>query len=188
MSDFRPFQDPHLERLRSRLEAIEPRTRAVLQGLSAEAMLRRPPSGGWSIAEVLEHLCLSHDLYLDRHLPAVVARARARKPPLRPFAPSLVGRFLLSAMREVNRNRFPTTRALSVRAAVRDGAAEAFLASVHRIEALMREADGHDLTVSFRSPVAPIVPLRLGDAFAVLIEHAHRHLAQAERVREATGG
>ncbi len=188
MTSASSFEDHSLDRFHERLAAIEPRVRALISGLSPERLATRPPGGGWSIDEVFEHLCLTHTLYLDRTLPSVIAKARSRKPPSRPYVPSLLGGLLLSALREDNGLRFPTIRSLNVDRKVRGGVIEAFLASLTQIESQMREADGHDLGVSFHSPVMPIMPLRLGDAFAVLIEHSHRHLAQAERVRAATGG
>lgn len=188
MSSSAPFQDPSLERLRPLLVRIEPRARAVTSGLSPERLRTRPPDGGWSVAEVFEHLCRSHDTYLDRVLPQAIAQAKGRPAPSRPFRPSLLGGFMISALKESNRRRLPTTRQLDVQGEIRDGVLEAFLEGVHKLESQMREADGFDLTVAFQSPISPIIRLRLGDAFAILAEHAHRHLAQAERAREAIGG
>lgn len=188
MSSSAPFQDPTLEQLRPKLARIEPRARAVASGLSPERFRTRPPDGGWSVGEVFEHLCRSDDSYLEQVLPEAIARARSRPAPKRPFAPSLLGGFMISALKEDNRRRLPTTSKLQVQGRIRDGVLEAFLEGVRTLESLMREADGHDLTVSFRSPISPILRLRLGDAFVILTEHAHRHLAQAERAREAIGG
>ena len=188
MASLAPFQDPSLERLRPHLAGIEPRARAVVSGLGPERFRTRPPSGGWSVAEVFEHLCLSNDAYLVRVLPELITKARTRPSPSKPFAPSFFGGLMISALKEDNLRRLPTTAKLKVEGRVRDGVVEAFIAGMRTLESLMREADGFDLRVSFRSPIAPIIRLRLGDAFVILIEHAHRHLAQAERAREATGG
>lgn len=182
------FRDPALAALAERLAALEPRARAVVEGLSPERMRQRPPAGGWSVAQVFEHMCLSNDLYLARPIPNAVAVARSRPAPSRPFKPSLMGGFLLAMVRESSRRRLPTTPDLEASGPVRDDVVEAFIAGVRDLDAHMHAADGHDLMVSFASPVAAIVKLRLGDAFAVLIEHSHRHLAQAERARAAVGG
>lgn len=188
MSDIAPFRDRSLEALRERLAALEPRTRAVVAGLSPERLMTPPPSGGWSVAECLEHLCRTNTLYVDRTLPPVVDRARTRPLPAKPFAPSLVGRFMLATLREGGRTRLPAPRNLNVRGKVREHVAEAFLAGVRKLESQMRESDGHDLRAGFRSPAMPIISLQLGDAFMILVEHAHRHLAQAERARASIGG
>lgn len=188
MSSSAPFQDPSLERLQPLLARIEPRARAVSSGLSAERFRARPPDGGWSVGEVFEHLCRSDDSYLEKVLPEAIAKARTRPAPSKPFKSSLLGGLMISALKEGSRRRLPTTRTLDVQGEIRDGVVEVFLEGVRKLESQMRQADGHDLRVSFRSPIAPVIRLQLGDAFAILIEHAHRHLAQAERAREAIGG
>lgn len=189
MDAIAPFKDTALEALRPRLAALEPRARALVVGIRPEARRTPPPTGGWSVDDCLEHLCRTHDLYLGRRLPAVIATARHRPAPHRPFAPSVAGRLMLAALREGNRIRLPAPGRLRVRErdTVREQVLDAFVASVERLASQMREADGLDLRVSFRSPISPLVHLRLGEAFAILIEHAHRHLAQAERARAAIG-
>lgn len=187
MEPIAPFQDACLESVRPRLMALEPRARAVTAGLTPEQLRMPPSAGAWGVNECLEHLCRTHDLYLGRKLPAVITAARQRPAPRRPFAPSLVGRLMLSVLREGNRSKLPAPGRLRVRDTVREHVLEAFVASVQLLASQMREADGHDLRASFRSPVFSLVSLRLGDAFPILVEHAHRHLAQAERARAAIG-
>lgn len=177
-----PFRDPFLTALAPRLAALAPRTRAVVAGLPPERLAQRPPAGGWSIAECLEHLVRGNGAYLDV-IPAVTSAARGRA--ARPYAPSFFGRLLLGAIAESNPRRLPAPRKVQP-LTVRDDVAAAFLATLERTAALAREADGADLCARLWSPIAPI-PLRLGDAFDIVVTHAERHLGQAERVRRALG-
>ena len=177
-----PFRDPFLAALAPRLAALTPRTQAVITGLSPAQLATRPPAGGWSIGEVLEHLVRGNGAYLDR-IPVVAAAARSRT--ARPYAPSFFGRLLLGAIAESNPRRLPAPRKvqpLTVRADV----TAAFLGTLERTAVLARETDGADLRARFWSPIAPI-PLHLGDAFDIVVTHAERHLGQAERVRRALG-
>lgn len=175
--------DPLLASLPPRLAAIEGRTRAVVAGLAPDRLAQRPPAGGWSVAEVFEHLVLGNEAYLGV-MAGALARARARGA-ARAWRPSLFGSLLLGAISEKNRTRLPTTpkmRPLAVRA----GVVEAFVATLARTAELARDAEGADLRMRFWSPIAP-VPLNLGDAFAIVVTHAERHLGQAERARAAIG-
>lgn len=176
------MRDPLLVALAPRLAALTPRTRAVVAGLSPGQLATAPPAGGWSIAQVLEHLVRGNEAYfapLAERLPV------ARRRPHRPHRPSFFGRLLLGAIAETNPRRLPTTRKMTP-LVVRDGVVEAFLASLTRLDALLGEADGADLGTRLWSPIAPI-PLNVGDALAILVTHAERHLAQAERARRAIG-
>jgi len=179
------LRSPMLSQLLPELDRIEPRTRAAVAGLPAAKFLEVPPGGGWSVAQVFEHLCLSNLKYVEGPLPAAIARSRARGPSEKPWRQSLTGGLLTRMLVEGTRP-LPTTGAL--RAGLpRPNVVDVFLGSVTRLRALMFEADGHDLRVGFSSPVAAIVRLNIGDAFRMLVFHSHRHLGQAERTRRAVG-
>lgn len=179
-----PFRDPLLAALAPRLAALEGRTRVVVAGLAGDDLARTPPGGGWSVAQVFEHLCRGNEAYFAP-MAAAITSARRHGRASRPHRHSFFGRLLLGAIAESNPRRLPTTPKMTP-LAVREGVVERFLATLARIEALAREADGADLRERLWSPIAP-VPLNLGDAFAILVTHAERHLAQAERARRAIG-
>lgn len=179
------FRDPLLSALAPRLARLEPRTRALVSGLTPAQLGATPPGGGWSVAQVLEHLCLGNEAYAGP-LAAAIAKAKERGGVARPHRSSFFGGLLARAVSESNTGRLPTTPKM-VPLAVRDHVLDAFLATLTRIEALAREADGADLRTGMWSPLAPI-RLNVGDAFLVLVGHCERHLGQAERARRAAGG
>jgi hypothetical protein len=81
----------------------------------------------------------------------------------------------------------PAPRPYRVGPQARANVVDEFLGTVRRIGELMRRADGHDLRVGLASPVSPLLRMNVGDAFRILVVHAHRHLAQVERTRRAVG-
>jgi len=174
----REFRDPHLAALSARIEAVRSRTLRLVSWESAESLARRPAAGGWSAAEIFEHLCIaniSYDLPVERAIE--VARTRPGAP--RRYRSTLGGAFLIGALS-------PGSRAVPTLKPYRPGAprtrvVEAFLASVDAIEARMHEADGCDLRVMLTSPVMPLLRMNLGEAFEVAVVHAERHLSQVER-------
>ena len=180
------LRSPLLAQLMSELDRIEPRARAAVAGLTESKFHERPPDGGWSIAQTFEHLCLSNLSYLEGPIPGALEKARARAASARPWRPSFAGRWLANAMLEGGKP-VPTVKSWGVSGEPRPNVVDAFLATVERLRAALLEADGHDLGVGFSSPVAPLLRLNLGDAFRVLVVHAHRHLAQVERTRRAVG-
>ncbi len=177
-------QDPHLRATLVSLDQLSPRAEAALAGLPAAAFVACPPGGGWSIAQVFEHLCVADAGYVDQALPRALDRARARRP--RPWRPSWLGGWLRTALANPNQ-RLPAPKAWQVGPQVRPDVVPAWRAGVQRLRALVEGADGADLRTGLSSPVAWFVRLNLGDALAIPVVHGHRHMAQVERTRRALG-
>jgi hypothetical protein len=175
-----------LAQLVPELDRIEPRTRVAVTGLPESKFHELPPEGGWSIAQVFEHLCLTNLAYLDGPLPGAIEKARARGPSEKPWRSSLAGGWLAGALAEGTKP-LPTVKPWRVSGAPRENVVDVFLDSIQRLRAAMLQADGHDLGVGFSSPATPLIRLNLGDAFRVLVVHSHRHLGQVERTRRAVG-
>jgi DinB family protein len=175
-----------LSQLMPELDRIEPRTRVAVSGLPESKFRELPPEGGWSIAQVFEHLCRTNLSYLDGPLATAIEKARSRGPSDKPWRPSLTGGWLAGALVEGTKP-LPTAKPWRVTGEPPPNVVDAFLDSVERLRAAVQEADGHDLRVGLSSPVSPLIRLNLGDAFRVLVVHCHRHLAQVERTRRAVG-
>ena len=161
---------------------------AAIANLSETHFRATPPTGGWSVAQVFEHLCLSGDAYVDRAIPEALERARSRGSAGRPYRTSLVGGLLIGAMRESNRHRLPSPKPWRAGPQVRPEVVQHFLAGVERLGPLLDDAERTDPCTSIASPASALLRMHLGDAFVILAEHAHRHLAQVERTRRAVGG
>lgn len=180
------FRSTLLAQLEDDLNRIEPRTRVAVTGLPESRFREIPPDGGWSVAQVFEHLCVTNLAYLQGPLPGAVAKARARGGPERAWKPSLFGGLLTRMLTEGSKPvRSP--KVFRIGAEPRANVVDEFLATVARTRALMHEADGCDLGVGLASPASPLLRMNLGDAFRVIVVHAHRHLAQVERTRRAVG-
>lgn len=176
-------RDPYLAALAPRYEALEPRARAAIAGLSPAAMAQVPPHGGWSIAQVLEHLVVASVSY-EGPVPAAIARGRQRAP--RPHKSTFFGRLLLGAIAESNVSPKPAPRAYQP-LSVREGVFEAFLATLARQGEHLRQADGADLRTMLSSPILGMIRMNLGEALALGITHTERHLGQIERTRRSIG-
>lgn len=185
-TDTPSLRSPMLAQLASELDRIEPRTRVAVSGLPEAKFREVPPDGGWSVAQVFEHLCVANASYLDGPLPAAVARAVARGRSEKAWRPSLIGGWLTKSLVE-GAKPLPAPRPYRVGPSPREHVVDDFLAGIARTRALMLEVDGCDLGVGLASPVSPLIRLNLGDAFRILVVHSHRHLAQAERARRAVG-
>ena len=181
-----PLRSPMLAQLVVELDRIEPRTRVAVTGLPEAKFREVPPDGGWSVSQAFEHLCRANDSLLNGPLPAAIAKARARGVSDKPWRPSFLGGWLTGSLVEGGK---PMTAPKLFRPGpvARDHVVDAFLAGIARTRALLFEVDGYDLRMGLASPVSPLIRYNLGDALRIIVVHAHRHLAQAERTRRAVG-
>jgi hypothetical protein len=150
--------------------------------LDPERLVRRPPNGGWSVGHVLEHLCVTSELYE----PPIRALLRSARPDaaaaLRPWKPTLIGRFAVNMFERPT--RMPTPKRMAPAASPRGGVVESFLAHQHTLSQLLDDATTFDWRrLRMSSPVVSLpIRVNLGDVFFILVVHAERHARQMERV------
>ena len=168
--------------LHARASALIDRIASLTRPLDPERLVRRPPNGGWSVGHVLEHLCVTSELYE----PPIRTQLRSARPdaaaPLRPWKPTLVGRFTVNMFERPVRMRAPKRMVPAV--APRGGVVESFLAHQRTVAQLIDDASGFDWRrLRMSSPVVSLpVRFNLGDVFSILVVHAERHARQMERV------
>lgn len=163
--------------------ALGDRARVLFSGLSEEQIGWSSGSGVWSIGECLEHLVDTNRLYLQaisQRLDATPSGgARAGE-----FRGGRLAGWFIDTIGPGNRRRAKAPKVFT-RSLVEAGAGslERFLATLVNFDESTRRARGVDLTrTSIPSPVSGLIRFRLGDAFRVVIEHAKRHIDQAERI------
>lgn len=167
-------------------EATDARIRAITVGLRDEALSQRHPDGGWSIAEVFEHLCIITEQYLTilrpiiRKLPAA---AVGRAPH---WQPTFIGGLIARSVDPSNAKRGRAPRRFQPGPVPREAVVERFLDMQRELRDLMQRAEGHDLNrVKVPSPLNRFIRSNLGDVFRILTWHATRHTGQVERIRAA---
>lgn len=180
-------QDEQAIRLRDGLEALSHRARSWLDTLTADQLAWPPPTGGWSIRQIFEHLCIANDSYIgpmDRLL--AKAKANGDKARAATWRPTVMGNFLVRSFRSPK--RMPTPKMYRPGPSVRDAVINAFLARQEAITNLLdRAADVIWQEVRMGSPVTSLIRLNLGDGFTILVVHAERHFEQIERIQSQSG-
>jgi hypothetical protein len=176
--------------LRARTIASHAHIAELTRPLDLDRLFRRPPNGGWSVGEVLEHLCISSEAYGPLILD-VLRRARPdASAPLREWRPAFFGRFLVRSLAAPR--KIPAPKKVRPGPSPRGGIVEHFLARQLGLASRMDDAAGYDWNaLTLRSPLVPrlmrpLATMNLGDAFSVEVVHAERHAKQMERVIAAT--
>jgi hypothetical protein len=178
----RVAQDSYRKSLLDANRTVIERIRSTVAGLTPEELRQPPANGGWSIAEVLEHLIVSADSYLERLRNIVVREKRAGDDPNRTWKPSLMGRLLVQSFRSPRKMRAPKIYRPGL--TPRPRVLEEFLQRQEEASRLIAESADLDWRgIRFVSPVTSLVRMNLGDALTVLVAHAERHAEQIERGR-----
>jgi hypothetical protein len=173
------------EQLREAIARME----ALTDGLSDAQANFKPSPKKWSINECLDHVSTGNRLYAAK-LERAIAKARAKG--LSGGEPygrgTLLGRFILGNLRQGSKARnVPAPGAFKPQ---RGGlklaeVVEQFRKHAGRLAELAAEADGLPLgRLKFTTPAAPVGRVAASQVFEMMQHHTHRHLHQAERVKE----
>lgn len=180
------------EEIQSLLDQLDSATSdatALAAGLSeAEAGMRMSPAS-WSIAQCIDHLARTNNLYLEEMQKAAVKareRGRLRR---RPARPGFFGRWFAGKIEPPIRPNFriKAIAKLQPEADTRlDEAFTAFIASqqmVHRF--IHNVADLELASIRYANPIVKGMNFSLASGLHIVLAHERRHLWQAWAVRNA---
>jgi uncharacterized damage-inducible protein DinB len=178
------LQTTHRARLLDANRAVIGRIRGAVSRMEPVDLHRRPPTGGWSVAEVLEHLTVSADSYLDA-LRTLAGRTDGRAATeSTTWKPSMMGGLLTASLR--GDRKLPAPKVYKPGPEPRAQVLEEFLRRQEEVGRLLVETSNLDWRrAPFTSPVSRLMRMNIGDALTVLVVHAERHAGQIERVLKA---
>lgn len=169
----------------AQLAAIRSRVQKLTHGLDEAALNRKPADGrGWSIAQCLDHLAQTTELY-GQALDAAMDQA----PPMPqgpPAMPNLLGRALIWAIEPPVRFGVKAIAQLTPSAThVPETLLRQFDESLDRLTALTDRALTIDAAhTRYANPLAGgVKSFNIVTGIMVMLAHNRRHLTQAERVR-----
>ena len=167
--------DERKQEVRESIDAV----RRIQNELAYLQLGWRPPDGGWSIAQVLEHLIISDSLYY----PELRALVQTGKRGSSEWKPTITGGFIARALLPTSTRKTPAPQVFRP-AEPRANVVEEYIKVREELLQLMESAKGIDLRRNkVTSPVSKLIRINLGDAFQILVVHTQRHLQQIARVR-----
>lgn len=180
-------QSEYADLLRAELGATDTKLQALAGTLGDRALRWAPPTGGWSIGQVLEHLTVAADSYLTpmrRLIERALAATGAGGDPL--WRPSLMGGFLAKSLRAPR--GLPAPRAYIPALVARADVLAEFRKRQRETAMLLERARPLEWNrIRMASPISRLIRLNLGDCFTIGVAHARRHLGQIERIRAQPG-
>jgi hypothetical protein len=172
-------------RLARELDTADVRARALVNGLTTAQLNWKPRPEVWSVGQCLEHLAIANEMYVE-----AMARSLGGHPsgPVDEITPGWFGRWFIRAYIE------PTTQERRARAPrkiapvaeqVDASILDRFVESNAGARELVSRAAAHDVNrVRFGNPFLPLIRFTVGTGLQIVARHNHRHLLQAERVRQ----
>lgn len=147
----------------------------ILTSLTHEQWTSLPPKEWWTAAQAIQHLVMSAGPYIDAFKAMEVPEGS------RPWKPTFVGKMLVRYAGPNPPFMVPAPKSLDPSTESDEQVLSPFLAQFDPVRSAFESFRGKDLNHKFRSPVAEIVKLNLGDAVLLIVGHTERHLRQAVR-------
>lgn len=178
---------PQLEAIARELDDATRRAEAVVSRGGDEGLKKRPPGGGWSAAECIEHLILTSRAVLPQ-LDEALANKRSTRLPAR-IRCNLIGWLVWLAVRPSMKMKAKTSPDFTPGT---DRPADEILAEFRELQAGLLErlqrSDGLAIDrIMIASPFNERLRYTVYSAFTIVAAHEHRHLEQAERALAASG-
>ncbi len=167
-------------------EAASQTAKEEFAQLSAAQLNWKPLPNTWSIGQCLDHLVISDSLYFPT-LEQLAARQfrMNRWQQWSPFS-SLFGRMLVTSMQEQPTKKLRSPKIFQPGDALVDtGIIPRFATHIDTLLAYIRQLGHEDLDrTRISSPVSGFITYSLRHALLILLQHEHRHLNQALRLRQ----
>lgn len=156
-----------------------------LNGLPQDILQKQPSDGGWSIAQVLEHL----NFYSGHYIKAIEEKLhRNQTQPREIFKPGWFGNYFTNMMKPLPDNTVKNKIKAMKNATPPPGidgkaALNKFIADQHLLLNLLQIAKSADLNkLRIPTSLTKLIKLNLGDTFRFFIAHEQRHMVQISKL------
>lgn len=154
-------------------------TVSVLQNLSEDVLLKPSLTGGWSIAQCMEHL----NSYGRFYLPRIRQGIENSKQPGMLFISTWLGNYFTKMMDPTSGKKYKAFKNhvpkvdLNAHAVISE-----FIKQEETLLQLLALSRNCDLNlIKIPLSITPFIKLRLGDVYGFMIAHTNRHMEQAKR-------
>jgi hypothetical protein len=177
---------PELQSLIDQIDACEREAERLVADMDDESVNRLPPSGGWSVAQCLEHLALMNEFYLRGWQDAVYEAAKAQRGPFSGLRPTPFGRWFVKSLEPPVKMKSKAVAAtIPGPKFSRDAILGRYKAAHEGYRRLVRTAAAVDVNRIVRpNAIVKQVKMRLSTVLLVIPAHDRRHLWQAANVKQ----
>lgn len=171
------------------VEKVNDKVSEAFIGLSAKQLNWKPNPKSWSIAECLEHLIVTNNLYFE-NIQKVADRTHQNN--IYSKVPLVTGIIAWGMKKVLSPDFHPKVKTLKMfepkQSEVSADILKDFDENQKRFISLMEATKDLDVRqIKIAEPIGAAVNLKLIDAFEILLVHEKRHFNQAKRVMESEG-
>ena len=161
------------------------RAQALVDGLSADQLTRRPDPGKWSIADCLAHLNLTASVVQPFIAKGIAKGKREKRLGQGPFKLGVRGRVLVWIAEPPPKFRMPAPKAVAPPVSIQQPSQilADFMKFQDEWQRLWNAADGLDMAAVNIGPLLSPFRCHLSASFPWMMAHQRRHLLQAENVK-----
>lgn len=150
----------------------------VYQNLDADTLSKPSATGGWSIAQCLEHL----NSYGNYYLPQIEKTLHNKQSHSTTFTSGWLGDYFTKSMDPTAGKKMKALKGHIPTAQLNSYAVVAeFIQQQEQLLTYLRQARQADLDIRIPITISKLIRLKLGDVFQFLIMHDQRHIQQANR-------
>jgi len=175
--------------LSAEVERLNDKVCETFRGLSAEQLNWKPNPKNWSIAQCLEHLIVTNDLYFENIQKVADGNHSNNFYSKVPLATGIIAWGMKKVLSPDFRPKIKTFNIFEpTKSEVSANILEDFGENQKRFISLMEATKDLDVKkIKVAEPIGAAVNLKLIDAFEILLVHEKRHFNQAKRVMESEG-
>lgn len=176
-----------IENVTRELAEISGLAREKFGGLSNEQLNWKPAENSWSVAQCLDHLIKSNEMFYPE-VKKIGDGTRTNSlwenwSPLTGWS----GRFLIKSLQN-DKQKTKTAASASPPSTIEPGIVEKFVAHQNEVAESVRLTENADWEKTIlTSPFLSVFTYKLADGYQIMLVHEHRHLRQAERVMQVDG-
>lgn len=162
---------------------------AAFKTLTVEQLNWKPMKKSWSVAQCLDHLIVTHNLFVPLFEKLSKGEFKATLwQKISPFS-GFCGRFLVKGLDPTNMKPMKTTPlAYPSSSKIEADIVDRFVAHQREVIAALEKLPADiDTSMTITSPLMRIVTYSLSDALTFMPMHCKRHYLQAKRVTESEG-
>lgn len=171
------------------LEELNADIRTAFGSLTVEQLNWKPSENEWSIAQCLEHIMVTNELYFPNIQKVFDGQHRNNIYSKVPFAADLIAYAMKNSLNPNQSRKMKTFKMFEpAKSSVAEGIVEDLADNHLKLIDLAVKAQQFDIKgIKIAEPLNSALNLRLGDAFEILSMHSRRHFNQAMRVKDNGG-
>jgi hypothetical protein len=176
---------PWALRILSELDTSDLRAERIAKSLVPEQLNWQPRHGAWSIAQCLQHLYLTNEVYLPAISSALPGRPQgvAQEIHLGWFSRWFIRNYIAP---NPGGTRARAPKKIAPLTQVEPDILASFLRSNQAARELTTRAAAYDVNaIRFKNPFIPLLRFTVGTGLEIISQHESRHLLQAECVKES---